>query len=250
MITDYIIPEIRENIGIITLNNPQTLNSINKKMMQELSEQLLIFDQNEQVRVIVIKGIEQAFAAGLDIKDFAIDSNEAKKSLQEMQENFALIFKIKKPLIAAVSGFALGTGCEIALACDIVLATDDAKFGLPELSLGLLPCFGGCSLLVKRVGKAKAMDMILTGRAMLADEAEQCGLISRVVSAESLEEEYIKVARRISAIPQEAVVAAKKVISEHSVVSHMSYENLFSLNYIESESFRQNLQIYASKKAI
>lgn len=250
MTTEYITKEIRENIGIITLNNPQTLNSINEKMMEELTDLLQRFDKDEQVKVIVLKGIEQSFAAGLDIKTLAADLSGAKISLQKMQEEFNSVLRLQKPLIAAVSGFALGVGCELVLACDIVLATNNAKFGLPELSLGLLPCFGGCGLLATRIGKAKAMDLILTGKAMSADEAEQCGLISRIVTPESLEEEYLKVARRISMLPQDAVATAKKSICEQTLSSHLFFENLFSLNRIESEEFRQVLQAYAAKKAI
>ena len=248
MKTDYIATEIRENIGIITINNPQTLNSINEQTMCALVEQLQKYDQNNLIKVIVLKGIEQSFVAGLDVKALAADLGEAKTSIQNMQNYFNLILRIQKPIIAAVSGFALGVGCELALACDIVLATDDARFGLPELSLGLLPCFGGCSLLSARIGKAKAMDVILSGKAMSAEEAEQSGLVSRLVTSESLEEEYLKLARRISTLPQEAVLAAKKVICEQNSVTHIYFENLFSLNRIESEEFRQILQAYAAKK--
>ena len=248
MKNEYLTTEIRESIGIITLNYSQTLNSINEKMMSELVEQLQEYEQNEQVKVIVLKGIEKSFAAGLDIKELANDLNDAKTSVRHMQKDFNSLLRIQKPIIAVVSGFALGAGCEIVLACDIVIAADNAKFGLPELSLGLLPCFGGCGLLAARIGKAKAMDIVLSGKAMSADEAEQAGLVSRVVTPEALDEEYLKLARRIASFSQDAVLAAKKVICEQSAPSHLFFENLFSLNRIESEEFRQILQTYAAKK--
>ena len=242
---DYIAAEVRENIGIITLNNPQTLNSINEKMLGELSWQIGEFEKNEQVKVVVIKGIEKSFAAGIDIKELAANLSNAQDIMRNMQKHFDTLRHARKPIIAAISGFALGIGCEIALCCDIVLATDSARFGLPELSIGLLPCFGGCRMLVERIGKAKAMDMILTGRAISAEEAESAGLISRVVSEISMSEEYTKIARRIAALPQDTVSAAKKIMKQNE---QTTLENLLALNCIESGTFKNTLLNFARKK--
>lgn len=248
MKAEYIAAEIRENVGIITLNNPNNLNSINEKMLRELSDQILEYDNSKHVRVIVLKGIEKSFAAGLDVKSIAANLSNAKEILKNMQTSFQSILTAKKPLIAAVSGFALGIGCEIVMCCDIVLATETARFGLPELSIGLLPCFGGCHLLTKTVGKAKAMDMILSGRALLADEAEKAGLVSRIVTSESLTEEYTKLAQRIASLPQSTVLRAKRIISQAAQSPQAELENLLSLSSVESSEFKQSLMSYAQKK--
>ena len=157
---DYIAAEVRENIGIITLNNPQTLNSINEKMLGELSWQIGEFEKNEQVKVMVIKGIEKSFAAGIDIKELAANLGNAQDIMRNMQKHFGTLRNARKPIIAAISGFALGIGCEIALSCDIVLASDSARFGLPELSIGLLPCFGGCFFALPPAYKTRAIKKI------------------------------------------------------------------------------------------
>lgn len=242
---DYIAAEVRENIGIITLNNPETLNSVNEKMLGELSWQVSEFEENDQVKVMVIKGIEKSFAAGIDIKELAANLGNAQDIMRNMQKHFDTLRNARKPIIAAISGFALGIGCEIALCCDIVLASDSARFGLPELSIGLLPCFGGCQMLVERIGKAKAMDMILTGRAISAEEAESAGLVSRVVSEISMSEEYTKIARRIAALPQNTVIAAKKIMKQNE---QTTLENLLALNCIESGTFKNTLLNFARKK--
>ena len=248
MKTDFIAAEIRDELGIVTLNNPNTFNSINEKMLKELDQQLMEYDQTEKVKVIVLKGLEQSFAAGLDVKDLAENLNDAVNIIQNMQYYFQTIQSIQKPLIAAVSGFALGIGCELALSCDIILATDQSRFGLPELSIGLLPCFGGCGLLSTQIGKAKTMDIILSGRALSAEEAEQAGLISRVVTASALAEEYTKLARRLSAFPKKTVVTAKKIISSYCTQQSFSLENQLSLNQLDSEEFKQSLRRFAQKK--
>lgn len=245
---EYITSEIREDIGIVTINDPKTLNSVNSKMLHELAEKLKEYDQKKQVKVIVLKGIDKSFAAGIDVKELAANIDDAKNIIQNMQVDFNSINNTQKPLIAAVSGFALGIGCELALCCDIILATDDARFGLPELSIGLLPCFNGCRLLATRIGKAKAMDMILSGKAMSATEAESIGLISRIIAPESLEEEYIKLARRIALLPQNTIFAAKKIINSYFMSSWDSSENLCSLNSVESDEFKRILMSYASPK--
>lgn len=250
MKTEYIATEIRESIGIITINAPHTLNAINGKILEELSRELTEFENLSQIKVVVIKGIEQSFAAGLDIKKLAENLNSAKTIMQDMQKNFQTLQNAKKPLIAVVSGFALGVGCEIAMCCDIVVATETARFGFPELSIGLLPCFGGCSTLTSRVGKAKAMDMILTGRALSAEEAEKAGLVSRVVTPESLTEEYLKIAQRIANLPQYTVLAAKQLITTQAQTQNALAENLLGLSSVESSDFKETLLDFAQKNTV
>jgi len=248
MRAEYIAAEIRENMGVITLNNTQNLNSVNEKMLRELAEQITEYEDHQTVKVIVIKGTEKSFAAGLDIKNLAANLGQAKEILQNMQLSFQTLREAKKPLIAAVSGFALGIGCEIALCCDIVLATDNARFALPELSIGLLPCFGGCGLLTARIGKARAMDMILSGRALLAEDAEKAGIVSRIVTDEALTEEYTKLAQRIADLPKNTVLSAKKIIRYYAEPQAQAFENLLSLNSVDSSEFKQTLMTYAQKK--
>ncbi len=249
MSNEYIVDEIREDVGIITLNRPQTLNTVNEKMLEELAHSIRNFNQHRNIRVIVLRGIEQAFSAGLDIKALAADIDNTKTILQNMQNSFQCLIRSQKPVIAAVSGFVLGIGCEIALACDIILAADNARFGLPELSVGLLPCFGGSGRLTSRIGKAKAMDMILSGKTITADEAEFCGLISRCVTPESLAEESLKLAKRIALLPEKAVYLAKRIIAETEDSTSSDLEALSALSAIESAEFQQILQNYTSKNA-
>ena len=247
MRNEFITAETRESIGIITINNPKNLNAINAKILQELAEQIEEYDNNNKILCIVLKGIEKSFAAGLDIKEIAANLSQAQTLMHDMQHNFQVLATAKKPLIAAVSGFVLGAGCEIVLGCDIVLATDSAKFGLPELSIGLLPCFGGVSALVSRIGKAKAMDMLLTGKALSADEAERAGLISRIVNESSLEEEYIKIGRRIAALPKNTVALLKKLIFETNKNQNVLLENVLSRYCLDSDDFKNSLANFAAK---
>jgi len=247
MKSDYIAAERHDNIGIITLNNAKTLNSVNEKMLEELALKIREYDNLDQVKVIILKGIEKSFATGIDIKELAENIANARAIIARMQQSFEIIKNTNKPIIAVVSGFVLGIGCEIILSCDIVLATDNARFGLPELSIGLLPCFGGCGLLSNRIGKAKAMDMILTGKAFSADEAEQIGLISRIVTESAMVEEYTKIAQRIASLPPKTVSLAKKIITNGSLHQTINTENVISLNHIESGEFKQSLLNFANK---
>lgn len=244
----FIGADIQDNMGLITLNNPQTLNAVNETMLSELASQINEFDQNDKVKVIILKGLDTSFAAGLDIKDLAAQYNNAPSLMKAMQTHFAAIMETKKPLISVVSGFALGIGCELVLISDIVLAAENAQFSFPELSLGLLPCFGGCQLLASRIGTAKAMDVILSGRALSAEEAENMGIVSRIVDASAIEEEYIKLARRIAALPQTAVRMAKQLILSATANSSRTAETLLSLSRVESADFKNSLLKFTAKK--
>ena len=208
--------ETRENLGIITLNRPQALNAVNAEMLKELALAAEAFDNNDAVRVLIVKGDGKTFAAGIDIKEVLSRADSKFLGIDEMQNCFRRFAAIKKPIIAAVSGYALGIGCELALACDIILAADNARFGQPELSLGTIPAFGATQRLTRALGKAKAMEMILSGRALTAEEAFVSGLVSRIVPLPDLFEDAAKTAVRIAAQPPESGKRSGSGSSEHA----------------------------------
>ncbi len=198
MAFETLIVEIEDYIALIRLNRPEALNALNAKLMQELATAITTADRNEKVRCIVVTGSEKAFAAGADVKEMA------EKSFTDVyfDDLFApeadAIARTRKPIIAAVAGYCLGGGCELAMMCDFIIAADTAKFGQPEINLGIVAGMGGTQRLTRAVGKAKAMDMNLTGRFMDAAEAERCGLVSRVVPAKDLMTEAMKSADKIA----------------------------------------------------
>src|SRR5512132_72707 len=200
-------------VGIVTLNRPKQLNALNNELMDELGAALKAFDADDAIGCMIVTGSEKAFAAGADIGAMASYTFADVYKGDYITRNWETIRSIRKPVIAAVSGFALGGGCELAMMCDFILAADNAKFGQPEIKLGIIPGAGGTQRLPRAVGKAKAMDMALTGRMMDAQEAERAGLVSRVVPAASLMEEAIKVAETIAALSQPSLLAAKEAVN-------------------------------------
>ncbi|MSQ55684.1 MAG: enoyl-CoA hydratase [Betaproteobacteria bacterium] len=210
---ECIIAETKGRVGLVTLNRPKQLNALNPQLMQELGQALQGFDTDDGIGCIVITGSEKAFAAGADIgvmKDWSfLDVYKADYITRDWEH----IRRIRKPVIAAVSGFALGGGCELALMCDIVIASETAKFGQPEINLGVLPGAGGTQRLPRAVGKAKAMDMCLTARMMDAAEAERSGLVSRVVPADKLMEEAMAVAVKIASYSTPVAMMVKESIN-------------------------------------
>ena len=205
--------ESNERIGVITLNRPQQLNALNDQLMDELGLALKAFDADDKVGCIILTGSERAFAAGADIAAMQKLSFVDAYKGNFITRNWETIRSIRKPVIAAVSGFALGGGCELAMMCDFIIAADNAKFGQPEIKLGIIPGAGGTQRLPRAVGKAKAMDMILTGRMMDAQEAERTGLVSRVVPVQDLMGEALKAAEAICSFGQVAVMAAKECVN-------------------------------------
>ena len=202
-----------EKIGIVTLNRPKQLNALNPELMNELGHALLAFDADERIGCMIITGNEKAFAAGADIPSMAhFDFAQVYKS-DFVTKNWETIRQVRKPVIAAVSGFALGGGCELAMMCDFIIAADNAVFGQPEIKLGIIPGAGGTQRLPRAVGKSKAMDMVLTARMMKAPEAEQAGLVSRVVPLEQLMPECLQAASTICGYAQLAVMAAKESVN-------------------------------------
>jgi enoyl-CoA hydratase/carnithine racemase len=213
MAYENIIVETRDHVGLITLNRPKALNALNPELMRELGEALVAFDADEAIGAIVITGSEKAFAAGADIKEM-----QSKTFVEAYKQDFITaewetVTRIRKPVIAAVAGYALGGGCELAMMCDFILAADTAKFGQPEINLGVMPGAGGTQRLTRFVGKSKSMEMNLTGRFMDADEAERSGLVSRIVPADDLIDEAVATASKIAEKGAVAVMATKESVN-------------------------------------
>ena len=202
-----------DKVGIITLNRPQQLNALNDQLMDELGQALKAWDADAAIGCMVITGSEKAFAAGADITAMAKYSFSDVYQGDYITRNWETLRKVRKPVIAAVSGFALGGGCELAMMCDFIIAADNARFGQPEIKLGVIPGAGGTQRLPRAVGKAKAMDMALTGRMMDATEAERAGLVSRVVPLDKLMEEALAAALMICSYSQLATRAAKEAVN-------------------------------------
>jgi enoyl-CoA hydratase len=212
MTTETIIVERRGRVGIVRLNRPQALNALNATLRNELLGAVEAFDADADVGCILITGSDKAFAAGADIKEMA-DKSYIDIFRADYAADYERLTRVRKPVIAAVAGFALGGGCELAMMCDFIIAADNAKFGQPEIKLGIIPGIGGTQRLAHAVGKAKAMDLILTGRMMDAAEAERSGLVARVVPAARLMEEALKVAETIAAMSQPSLLAAKEAVN-------------------------------------
>ena len=212
MTYENIIVETKGRVGIIRLNRPQALNALNTALNAELAQAIAAFDADDGIGCILITGSEKAFAAGADIKEMA-DQSAVDVFMGDFAAAWHATANARKPVIAAVAGFALGGGCELVMQCDIVIAADTAKFGQPEIKLGVIPGIGGTQRLPRAVGKAKAMDLILTGRMMDAAEAERAGLVSRVVPAASLMDEAMKVAETVAAMSLPALIAAKEAVN-------------------------------------
>jgi enoyl-CoA hydratase len=220
MAYETIITETRGKVGLITLNRPQALNALNSQVMAEIVAAVKAFDADEQIGAMVLTGSEKAFAAGADIKEMQAKTY-VEVYLQDIFAGWEELTRARKPIIAAVAGYALGGGCELAMMCDFIIAADNAKFGQPEITLGVMPGMGGSQRLTRFVGKSKAMDMVLTGRMMDAAEAERSGLVSRVVPAAELVDEAVKAAQKIAEFSLPAVIMAKEAVNR-------SYETMLS----------------------
>jgi enoyl-CoA hydratase len=228
---EFIIVETRgdapRRVGLITLNRPKQLNALNDGLMDELGAALGAFDADPGIGCIVLTGSEKAFAAGADIGALAQHDFVRAYTTELISRNWEHIRSVRKPVIAAVAGFALGGGCELAMMCDFIIAADNARFGQPEIKLGIIPGAGGTQRLPRAVGKAKAMDMVLTGRMMDAAEAERAGLVSRVVPLDKLIDEALAAAAMICTLGQASVLAAKECVNrafEGSLSDGVMYE--------------------------
>src|SRR5437868_11122930 len=210
---ENILTETRDRVGVIRLNRPQRLNALNGALAKELSAALFAFDSDPAIGCIVVTGNEKAFAAGADIGAMAEWDYQKVYGDDYITKDWDDIRRVRKPVIAAVAGYALGGGCELAMTCDIIIAADTARFGQPEITIGTIPGSGGTQRLTRAVGKAKAMEMCLTGRMMDAAEAERSGLVSRIVPAAELIDEALKVAGKIAAMSRPAVLMAKEAVN-------------------------------------
>ncbi|MCK5933340.1 short chain enoyl-CoA hydratase [Fulvimarina manganoxydans] len=211
MAYETIKAEPRGRVGLITLNRPKAMNALSQLMMREICQAAADFDGDAKIGAIVLTGSEKAFAAGADVKEMEkLGYSEAY--LADLWRGWDRLTEVRKPLIAAVSGYALGGGCEVAAMCDIVIAAENAKFGQPEITLGILPGMGGTQRLARSIGKAKTMDLVLTGRLMDAAEAESCGLVSRVVPTADLLEDALKIGEKIADFSLPAVMSAKESV--------------------------------------
>ncbi len=212
---ECILSEVNQGVGIITLNRPDVMNALNSTLCREVGEAIDSFEADDSVGCIVITGGDKVFAAGADIKEMKDQSFadlHARNFPYIQRDCWRAIDDARKPVIAAVAGFALGGGCEMTMACDFIIAADSAKFGQPEIGIGTMPGAGGTQRLTKAVGKAKAMEMCLTGRMMDAEEAERAGLVSRIVPAEELAEQAFKTARKIASMSRPAVMLIKESV--------------------------------------
>ncbi len=212
MTYENILVETHDGVGLIRLNRPQALNALNAALIAELGQALAQFDQDQKIGAIVITGSEKAFAVGADIKEMASKSF-MEAYLGDFLASWDKVANQRKPVIAAVAGFALGGGCELALMCDFIIAAETAKFGQPEIQLGVMPGAGGTQRLARAIGKSKAMDMVLSARMMDAAEAERSGLVSRVVPAEKLLDEALGAAKKIAAFSQPIAMMAKESVN-------------------------------------
>lgn len=245
-----ILVETRGRVGLVTLNRPNALNALNGALVAELSHALDALEADEAIGCIVVTGSGKAFAAGADIKEM-----QAKSYMQAFKEDFIgswdRVARCRKPVIAAVAGFALGGGCELAMMCDFIIAADTAKFGQPEINLGVMPGAGGTQRLARFVGKAKAMDMCLTGRMMDAEEANKCGLVSRVVAADKLIEEAIKVAETIAQKSLPIAMMTKDSVNrafETTLAEGIRYERRVFHAMFATEDQKEGMAAFVEKR--
>ncbi len=237
--------------GVIRLNRPKQMNALNDQLMDELGAALLAFDADDAIGCIILTGSDRAFAAGADIAAMAHYSYMDAFRKGHISRNWETIRQVKKPVIAAVAGFALGGGCEVAMMCDIVIAADTAKFGQPEIKIGILPGAGGTQRLPRAIGKAKAMDMVLTGRMMDAAEAERAGLVSRVVPADAMMAEAQAVADQICGLGMPSVMLAKDAVNrsfEIGLTDGIAYERRVFHSLFGTEDQREGMDAFMAKR--
>ena len=250
MAYENIIVDRDGRVGKITLNRPKALNALSSALIAELNQALDGFEADPEIGAILVTGSEKAFAAGADIKEM-MDKDFIEASLGDFLGDWDRIARCAKPTVAAVAGYALGGGCEIPMMCDIVLAADDAKFGQPEITIGVIPGAGGTQRLTRAVGKAKAMEMVLTGRMMDAEEAERAGLVARIVPADELLDEAMKVADRIAHLPRASVLAAKAAVNrafETTLAEGVLFERTAFYSLFATEDQTEGMAAFAEKR--
>jgi enoyl-CoA hydratase len=250
MAYETILVETRGKVALVTLNRPKALNALNAAVLADLLAALKGFDADPAIAASVITGSERAFAAGADIKEMA-SMDYVDAYLDDTFSGWEEFARTRKPVIAAVAGYALGGGCELAMMCDFIVAADTAKFGQPEITLGVMPGMGGSQRLARFVGKSKAMDMVLTGRMMDAAEAERCGLVSRVVPAADLVEEALKAAAKIAEFSLPAVMMAKEAVNrsfETTLAEGLRFERRLFHSMFALEDQKEGMAAFAEKR--
>ena len=245
-----ILIERRGRVGIIRLNRPQALNALNARLNDELGQAVAAFDADAGIGCMLLTGSDKAFAAGADIKEMA-----AKSAIEVFMGDFTggwdAVARARKPVVAAVAGFALGGGCELAMQCDLIIAADNAKFGQPEIKLGVIPGIGGTQRLTRAIGKAKAMDLILTGRMMDAQEAERSGLVARVVPLADLMTEATKAAETIASMSLPALMVAKESVNrafETSLAEGVRFERRVFHSLFATEDQKEGMAAFMEKR--
>ncbi len=250
MAYETIIIETRGRVGLVQLNRPKALNALSSQLIGELNAALDDFEASDRIGAIVVTGSEKAFAAGADIKEMTeLDFITAYKG--DFIADWARIGERRKPLIAAVAGYALGGGCELAMMCDFILAADNAKFGQPEITIGVMPGAGGTQRLSRFIGKAKAMEMCLTGRMMDAEEAERAGLVSRIVPAGELVDEAVRVAQKIAGFSMPAVLMTKESVNrayETTMAEGVRFERRLFHSLFATEDQKEGMAAFVEKR--
>ncbi len=251
MTYENILLETHGKVAVIRLNRPKALNALNDQLMNELGEAMLAFDADEQIGCIVLTGSEKAFAAGADIAAMATYTYMDVYKGDYITRNWEQIRRVRKPVIAAVAGYALGGGCELAMMCDFIIAAETAKFGQPEIKLGTMPGAGGTQRLPRAVSKAKAMDMCLTARMMDAAEAERAGLVSRVVPADKLMDEALEAATVIASMSLPSVMMIKEAVNrayESSLTDGVQYERRLFHSTFATEDQKEGMKAFIEKR--
>lgn len=247
-----VLTETRGRVALVTLNRSKALNALNDSLITELFTILRKHDQDDSIGAIVLTGSEKAFAAGADIAAMQSKTFQEVYKSDYIGGDWQALRQIRKPIIAAVSGYALGGGCELAMLCDVIIAADNARFGQPEIKLGIIPGFGGTQRLPRAIGKAKALDLILTGRMMNADEAERAGLVSRVVPAESLLDEALEAATAIASMSLPSVMMAKECVNaayESPLNEGLLFERRNFHALFATEDQKEGMQAFLEKRA-
>ncbi|MBA4802035.1 MULTISPECIES: enoyl-CoA hydratase [Euryhalocaulis] len=239
-------------VGVITLNRPKAMNALNDQLTTELAQALADFETNDDIGCVVLTGSKKAFAAGADIKELqGRDFVDLYKN-DPFAKTWESVDRFRKPVIAAVSGYALGGGCEIAMMCDFIIASENARFGQPEITIGVMPGSGGTQRLPRFIGKAKAMDLCLTGRTMDAQEAERCGLVSRLVSDDDLMEEAMEAARKIAGFSRPITMMAKETVNqayETTLSQGVRFERRVFHSMFSTEDQKEGMAAFAEKRA-
>ena len=246
-----ILLEKKGPVALITLNRPEALNALNEQLMDELTEALLALEADDDIGVTVITGSDKAFAAGADINEMASKGYMDVFMEDFITANWEEASRCRKPVIAAVAGYALGGGCELAMMCDMIICADNAKFGQPEIKLGVMPGAGGTQRLTRQIGKSKAMDMILTGRMMDAEEAERSGLVSRIFPLDDLVTETLKIAQSIAELSRPSVMLSKEAINrayETTLSEGIRFERRVFHSLFSTEDQTEGMEAFVEKR--